>query len=271
MAANLLLKMCSLFITTISSLLVQIKVYPYIQIFITLIFLGIAYSMFSTARRAEQNKVWLGMAKETAHQLGTPLSSMVGWVELLKTMEDEQGQAQMIGDELEKDVLRLQLIAERFSKIGSEPQLENKDIVELVGNTVEYVKRRASSRIQFHYDNDTPIYATVNPTLFDWVIENLLKNALDAMDGKGQIGVQISQERDQQILIDVSDTGKGIPKSRFTTVFEPGYSTKKRGWGLGLSLSRRIIENYHSGKIYVANSAVDQGTTFRVVLPPQRS
>ena len=249
-----------------SSLLVQIKAYPYIQFAITALFLMVAYSLFSSARRAEQNKVWLGMAKETAHQLGTPLSSLVGWVEMLKIMDDDTGQAYMIGQEIDKDVVRLQLIAERFSKIGSEPKLIETDVAQEVGDTVNYVKRRASSKVMFHYDNPLPIIGYISPILFDWVIENLLKNALDAMDGKGEIKVKVAEEN-ANILIEVSDTGKGIPKSRFTTVFEPGFSTKKRGWGLGLSLSKRIIENYHSGKIFVANSSIEHGTTFKVIIP----
>lgn len=249
-----------------SSLLVQIKAYPYIQFAITALFLIVAYSLFSSARSAEQNKVWLGMAKETAHQLGTPLSSLVGWVEMLKIMDDDTGQAYMIGQEIDKDVVRLQLIAERFSKIGSEPKLIETDVAQEIGDTVNYVKRRASSKVAFHYDNSFPIIGYISPILFDWVIENLLKNALDAMDGKGEIKVKVVEEN-SNILIEVSDTGKGIPKSRFTTVFEPGFSTKKRGWGLGLSLSKRIIENYHSGKIFVANSSVEHGTTFKVIIP----
>lgn len=251
-----------------SSLLVQLKAYPYIQFVITALFLIVAYSMFSSARRAEQNKVWLGMAKETAHQLGTPLSSLVGWVEMLKMMDDDTGQAYMIGQEIDKDVVRLQLIAERFSKIGSEPKLIETDVAEEIRTTVDYVKRRASSKVTFRYDNAKAVYGNISPILFDWVIENLLKNALDAMDGKGEIRVKVTEEN-QNILIDVSDTGKGIPKSRFTTVFEPGFSTKKRGWGLGLSLSKRIIENYHSGKIFVANSSVEHGTTFKIIIPKQ--
>lgn len=251
-----------------SSLLVQIKAYPYVQLTITALFLLVAYSLFSSARRAEQNKVWLGMAKETAHQLGTPLSSMVGWVEMLKLMDDESGQAYTVAQEMEKDVQRLQLIADRFSKIGSEPKLIETDITHEVGNTLDYVKRRASSRVTFQYHNPEPVYGYVSPILFDWVIENLLKNALDAMDGKGEISVQVGLEKGQ-IAITVSDTGKGIPKSRFVTVFEPGFSTKKRGWGLGLSLSKRIIEEYHKGSIFVAQSAPDAGTTFKIVLPVQ--
>ncbi|MBL7786114.1 MAG: HAMP domain-containing histidine kinase [Chitinophagales bacterium] len=253
-----------------SSLLVQIKAYPYIQLVITAIFLLVAYLLFSTARRAEQNKVWLGMAKETAHQLGTPLSSLMGWVEMLKTVQDPDGMNDMIAQEVGKDVERLQLIADRFSKIGSIPKLQNSDVVDEVRQTLYYVKRRASSRVSFHFDETTPpITIALSPVLFDWVIENLLKNALDAMDGKGEIRVAIAEDAND-VVIDVTDTGKGIPKSRFITVFEPGYSTKKRGWGLGLSLSKRIIETYHKGKIFVAHSSPNEGATFRVILPNKK-
>ncbi|HNL07862.1 MAG TPA: HAMP domain-containing sensor histidine kinase, partial [Chitinophagales bacterium] len=230
----------------------------------------VAYLLFSTARRAEQNKVWLGMAKETAHQLGTPLSSLMGWVEMLKTVQDPDGINDMIAQEVGKDVERLQLIADRFSKIGSIPKLQNSDVVDEVRQTLYYVKRRASSRVSFHFDETTPpIIIALSPVLFDWVIENLLKNALDAMDGKGEIRVAIAEDAND-VVIDVTDTGKGIPKSRFITVFEPGYSTKKRGWGLGLSLSKRIIETYHKGKIFVAHSSPNEGATFRVILPNKK-
>lgn len=251
-----------------SSLLAQLKLYPYVQFLIIGIFIMAAYIAFSIARRAEQNKVWLGMAKETAHQLGTPLSSLVGWVEYLRFQDDDkEGQFSMIADEIEKDVARLRLIADRFSKIGSEPQLEDNDIVKEVRETLNYVQRRAASRIKFDFESTAPvIQAKISPILFDWVIENLLKNALDAMEGLGQISVRVSEESGD-VIIDVSDSGKGIPKSKFNTIFEPGYSTKKRGWGLGLSLSKRIIENNHNGRIFVKESLIDKGTTFRVVIP----
>ncbi len=252
-----------------SSMLKQLRWYPYVQLGVIACFFAVSYVAFSAARRSEQNMVWLGMAKETAHQLGTPLSSMVGWVELLKASDDESGEAQMVGAELEKDVNRLKLIADRFSKIGSEPKLERTNINETLWSTVRYVKRRASSKINFDIDIPNEVVeAQVNPILFDWVIENLLKNALDAMDGKGEIEVQLI-DAGNDIHIEVSDTGKGIPRSKFSTVFQPGFSTKQRGWGLGLSLSKRIMENYHKGKIYVLSSTVGKGTTFRVELPKQ--
>ena len=251
---------------TDSAQLTQLKWYPYIQLGITGAFILAAYVGFSTIRRAEQNKVWLGMAKETAHQLGTPLSSLVGWAELLKSDESSET-ARMVGEEIDKDINRLKLTADRFSKIGSGPKLSKANIMDDLENTVNYVKRRAASRIQFHFTkSNIPVYANINPTLFDWVVENLLKNALDAMENEGSISVEVNEEN-QKILIDISDTGHGIPKSKFNTIFEPGFSTKKRGWGLGLSLSKRIINNYHRGKIFVLNSQPDKGTTFRIILP----
>jgi len=248
-----------------SFMLYQLKIYPFIQLAIFAFFAIIAYIAFNTARKAEQNKVWLGMAKETAHQLGTPLTSMVGWVELLKDSEEEGSMGKMAGEELEKDVSRLKLIAERFSKIGSEPKLVEHNVTECVEETVQYMKDRAPKRVFFEFDTDEPIMAHLNRTLFDWVIENLLKNALDAMEGKGNIVVMM-QDEPENVIIEVSDTGKGIPKSKFTTVFQPGYSTKKRGWGLGLSLSKRIMEINHKGKIFVKDSSPN-GTTFRIILP----
>lgn len=249
-----------------SRLLKQLKMFPFIQLGIIAIFLLVAYVAFDTTRRSEQNKVWLGMAKETAHQLGTPLSSLVAWIELLKEDEDSE-QAQMVGHEIEKDIGRLRLIADRFSKIGSTPTLVDTNIVDSIDKTVRYIRRRASGRVKvFFDDHEKVVHTKLNSILFDWVIENLLKNALDAMGGKGEIHVRLT-ESSSKILIEVSDTGKGIPKSKFKTIFEPGFSTKKRGWGLGLSLSKRIVEHYHSGKIFVSNSALNKGTTFKIILP----
>jgi len=252
-----------------SSILKQLRIYPYIQLLFISVFLFIAYLTFSAARRAEQNKVWLGMAKETAHQLGTPLSSLVAWIEILKETPNEQ--AQMVGREIAKDIGRLKLIADRFSKIGSDPKMEEVDLVKEVGKTVNYIRRRASGRVKVTFEDkdNPPIMIKLNTILFDWVIENLLKNALDAMDGTGAINVKLSDDGNGKITIDVSDTGKGIPKSKFKKVFEPGFSTKKRGWGLGLSLSKRIVEIYHGGRIFVSQSALNKGTTFRIILPKE--
>lgn len=256
---------------TDSETLAQLKMYPYVQLLIIFVFIGTAYILFSISRRSEQNKVWLGMAKETAHQLGTPLFSLLGWVELLRHSEDPSGQMQMIGDEVHKDILRLQLIADRFSKIGSEPNLETTDIVESVAKIVDYIKRRAASKISFTMESTQPfLLAEISPTLFEWVIENLLKNALDAIEGgAGSIQVWVMEEG-KNVAIEVSDTGKGIPRNKFKTIFRPGYSTKKRGWGLGLSLCKRIIENFHKGDIFVKESVIDKGTTFRVLIPKKR-
>ncbi len=250
-----------------SSILSQLRTYPLFQLFIISIFLLVAYVAFDAARRAEQNKVWLGMAKETAHQLGTPLFSMVGWVEMLKISEDPSGEAQMVGEELEKDVGRLQLIADRFSKIGAQPKLTPTNIVESVAETTKYMERRASGKVKVNFEAKQPeILCNVNSVLFDWVIENLIRNGLDAMGAEGKMDVVVWEEAGNAI-IEVSDTGKGIPKSKFKTVFKPGYSTKKRGWGLGLSLSKRIVQLYHKGKIFVDRSVLEKGTTFRVEVP----
>ncbi len=249
-----------------SYLLRQLRWYPYIQLMSIFAFLSFGYWAFSSARKAEQNKVWLGMAKETAHQLGTPLTSLLGWVELLKISEDPSGTMAMIGEGVEKDIKRLNLISDRFSKIGSEPKLEEMDLAGIVKDNFDYIAKIAPKKVTMNYEHEgpSPAMVKVSPTLFGWVIENLLKNALDAMDGKGNINLLLRNLNDQ-IIIDVSDTGKGMPKSRFKTVFEPGFSTKKRGWGLGLSLSKRIVEYFHKGQIFVHQSSVGKGTTFRII------
>lgn len=246
-----------------SFILTQLRYYPYVQFGIIGLFIFIAYWLFSIARKTEQNQVWVGMAKETAHQLGTPLSSLIAWMELLKNkVNDEQ-----ITKEINKDISRLETITERFSKIGSAPKLENENVVDVIEKSVDYIKSRSPERVAFHIfpKNNNEIIAKLNVSLFEWVIENLCKNAIDAMNGDGKITIEISDQM-QYVYIDVTDTGKGIPKSKYKTVFEPGYTTKQRGWGLGLSLSKRIIENYHSGKIFVKRSEADKGTTFRIVL-----
>ena len=246
-----------------SFLLVQLKYYPWVMFAVFGIFLFIAYLLFSTARKSEQNQVWVGMAKETAHQLGTPLSSMVGWVELLKL----KGLDNETVVEIEKDVKRLETITERFSKIGATAKTEPHNIVHIVYDTIAYIKSRTSPGIKFEISppRSTEILAPVNLHLFEWVIENLCKNAIDAMDRKGNITVQVDED-DKQVWIDVTDSGKGIPKNRFKTIFHPGYTSKARGWGLGLTLSKRIVENYHRGKIFVKSSTLGHGTTFRIIL-----
>lgn len=249
-----------------SKVLAQLKMYPFIQMGIIGSFLLISYLAFSWARRAEQDQVWVGMARETAHQIGTPLSSLMAWAEYLEARDEES--IQKVGREMSKDVNRLNLIADRFSKIGSAPKLAEEDIVACLTKTLNYVKRRAASKIRFasNLEESETISILFSPPLIDWVVENLLKNALDSMEGEGLIGVHISEEN-RNLIIDISDTGNGIPKSNFNDVFKPGYSTKRRGWGLGLSLSKRIVEEYHNGRISVLKSAVGEGTTFRIVLP----
>jgi signal transduction histidine kinase len=246
-----------------SDLLKEVRYYPIIQLLIVALFILITLITVSVRNKSTQNQVWAGMAKETAHQLGTPLSSLEGWVEMLK----DNPANEKIGIEMEKDVDRLKLVSDRFGKIGSIPQLEEKNIVEQVESMVNYIKRRATDKVSFiiNSQNKNDITALINAPLFDWVIENLLKNALDAMDGKGSILVDIKNETTQTI-VDITDNGKGILKPNVGKVFKPGFTTKKRGWGLGLSLSKRIIEQYHKGELFVKNSEVGKGTTFRIVL-----
>lgn len=242
----------------------QLRYYPYVQLMIIGLFLLIAYTLFSTARRSEQNLVWVGMSKETAHQLGTPLSSLMAWLELLKqTVKDP---AMLV--EMERDINRLQTITDRFSKIGSQPALEKENIAIVLQHAVDYLKQRSSKNVSFIFQNNLDHNAEVLicVPLFEWVIENLCKNAIDAMDGKGTITVSL-RSLENTVFIDITDTGKGIPKNKIKAVFEPGFTTKQRGWGMGLSLCKRIIENYHGGKIFVAQSEMGKGTTFRIMMP----
>lgn len=246
-----------------SVLLENLKYYPIVQFAVIFLFILVAYFAFSSSRNAEQNQVWVGMSKETAHQLGTPISSLMAWVELLKMQNIDEG----LIAEFEKDTERLQKITERFSKIGSVPELLLTDVAETVGSTVEYLKTRSSGKVKFilDFDQQKRYEVPMNASLFSWVIENLCKNAIDAMNNVGTIQVSITDKSDQ-IFIDVSDTGKGISKAYFKTVFQPGFTTKKRGWGLGLSLAKRIVENYHRGKIFLKQSEINKGTTFRIIL-----
>jgi signal transduction histidine kinase len=247
-----------------SSTLKQLRYYPYVQLLIIGLFLIIAYTLFSTARKSEQNMVWVGMSKETAHQLGTPLSSLMAWIEYLKASNVDPS----IVNEMNRDVERLQTITDRFSKIGSQPTLENENMAIILEHAVDYLNQRFSKNVTFVYQNnlDAVTVVPVCVPLFEWVIENLCKNAIDAMDGKGTITVT-QQRAENTVIIDISDTGKGIEKNKLKAVFEPGYTTKKRGWGMGLSLCKRIIENYHDGKIFVKQSELGKGTTFRIVMP----
>lgn len=246
-----------------STMLNKLEYYPFIQWGIILAFFAIIFFVFASAKRSEQNRVWVGLSKETAHQLGTPISSLLAWVEILK----EENVNPDLMTEMEKDVNRLRTIAERFSKIGSNPELSPISIDPILQNSLSYMRKRTSNKVQITYQSksEEPIVVALNQPLFEWVIENLCKNAIDAMEGEGHINVEVSQEK-EKVIIDVSDTGKGIPKSKFETVFSPGFTTKKRGWGLGLSLVKRIIEEYHKGKIFVKHSEIDKGTTFRIIL-----
>ncbi|MDP2113152.1 MAG: HAMP domain-containing sensor histidine kinase [Bacteroidota bacterium] len=246
-----------------SILLENLKYYPIVQFAVILLFILVAYLAFSSSRNAEQNQVWVGMSKETAHQLGTPISSLMAWVELLKMQNIDEGLIQ----EFEKDTQRLERITERFSKIGSVPELIRTDVAETIRSTVAYLKTRSSAKVKYLLDfSEQEVYEIpLNASLFSWVIENLCKNAIDAMNNIGTIEISIV-EKGNQILIDLADTGKGISKSYFKTVFQPGFTSKKRGWGLGLSLAKRIVENYHKGKIFVKHSEINKGTTFRIIL-----
>ena len=246
-----------------TELLNEVRYYPIVQLLIVGLFILITLLALRSNYRSSQNHLWAGMAKETAHQLGTPVSSLEGWLEILK----ETPGTEKILPELEKDVTRLRLVSDRFGKIGSTPQLEERNVVGQVQDMIEYVRKRASGKVTFSLETGgkSEIYVKLSGPLFDWVIENLLKNALDAMEGKGSIHVDIN-EQTETIIIDVTDTGKGISKQNISKVFKPGFTTKKRGWGLGLSLSKRIIEQYHKGSLTVKNSEPGKGTTFRIVL-----
>jgi two-component system, sporulation sensor kinase D len=248
-----------------SFVLTQLKVFPYIQLSVISIFLLVAYTAFNTSRKSEQNQVWVGLAKETAHQLGTPISSLMAWVELMK--EKFNAEDDPLIAEMENDIKRLEIVADRFSKIGSKPILEDHLVYDVVRDFVDYFKIRVSNKIHFEIDGNPYLRAGLNIPLFDWVLENLLKNAVNAIDNAGIIKVEISGNKTRnQVYIDITDSGKGIPRSKFDTVFQPGYTTRKRGWGLGLSLTKRMVENYHNGQIFVKDSEMGKGTTFRIVL-----
>ncbi len=245
-----------------SDLLVQIKYFPIVQLLVALLFIIIISIAVSTKSKSTQNQVWAGLAKEAAHQLGTPISSLQGWMELLKDNPTTEKYAL----EMNKDVERLKLVSDRFGKIGSTPKLEATDLNSQIENMVAYIKKRAPEKVSFDIvANEKDIVGMINPPLFDWVIENLLKNGLDAMDGKGAIEIDIKNEL-AQIIIEVKDTGKGISKQHLAKVFKPGFSTKQRGWGLGLSLSKRIVEIYHKGSLTVKQSEIGKGTTFKIIL-----
>ncbi len=248
-----------------SSLLIELRFYPYVQLTVIAIFVFIAFVVFNYSRSAEQNRVWVGLAKETAHQLGTPLSSLMAWVEYFRATYPDQEE---IINELNKDIERLERITERFSSIGSVPHLKEENVYSLVLEVVKYLEKRLSTKISIAVSvfPDEDISANINHALFAWVIENLLKNSVDSMEGKGQIFIKILKVNEGRVAIDVTDTGKGIPKNRINQIFTPGFTTKKRGWGLGLTLTKRIIEHYHKGKIYIKETEIGKGTTFRILL-----
>ncbi|MEZ4880166.1 MAG: HAMP domain-containing sensor histidine kinase [Chitinophagales bacterium] len=249
-----------------SKLLKQVKQYPFYQLLLVTLFFIISFTAFAASRRAEQNQVWVGLAKETAHQLGTPLSSLAAWIEILKDKLTHEDDAFMI-DEMQKDIDRLELVAKRFSKIGSPPELQTINLIDIVQDTAAYMRLRAAHQIQIIVKDTTEgsAYIEANEQLMAWVFENLLKNSLDAMRNKGKIELLI-YDKDNFWYVDISDTGKGIDKANFKKVFSPGFSTKKRGWGLGLTLTKRIIEEYHYGKIFVQSSVINKGTKFRIIL-----
>ena len=244
-----------------SIILTRLKYFPYVILLVVALFVLIGYLAFSASRKSEQNKVWAGMARETAHQIGTPLSSLMGWVALLQEKEGVDD----IALEMNKDILRLQTIAERFSKIGSQPELTRLDLTKTLQRSLNYMKDRSSAKVTYNFEVDKVVYAHINPQLFGWVVENIIRNAIDALGQKGAISLRI-KEQNKKIFVDITDTGKGIKSTQLKTVFEPGFTTKKRGWGLGLSLVKRIVEDYHQGQVFVLSSELKKGTTFRIVL-----
>ncbi len=246
-----------------SSILRNLKLYPIVQLVVIVIFIIVAYLAFNATQRAEQNQVWVGMSKETAHQLGTPISSLMAWIELLKLKDVYE----KLIKELEQDTKRLERITERFSKIGSKPELLRLNVIDVLHSSLNYLKRRSSSKVKFEatFNENAYIETPLNAALFSWVIENICKNAIDAMGNEGKITIDL-KEKEDQVIIDITDTGIGVAKSHQKTIFQPGYSTKKRGWGLGLSLAKRIVEIYHSGKIFIKWSEIGKGTTFRIIL-----
>jgi two-component system, sporulation sensor kinase E len=251
-----------------SPLISQLRYYPYIQLAVISLFILMGYLAFSLSKNAEQNRVWVGLAKETAHQLGTPISSLIAWAEYLKTKPELEEEG--IVEEMDKDIQRLQMITARFSSIGSEQKLQLENLVEIVETAISYLRSRISQKVEITIETDPPqlpeVQAYINRPLFEWVIENISKNAVDAMVGKGKLSIKIVELPEGNVQMDITDTGKGIPKDQFKKVFEPGFTTKKRGWGLGLTLARRIIEQYHKGKIFVKSSEPGIATTFRILL-----
>ncbi len=249
-----------------SELLINLKYYPYVQLAVILIFGILAYALFNQSKIAEQNRVWAGLTKETAHQLGTPIASLMAWIDYLRNSPVWEENKEII-QEMDKDVVKLRMVTERFSSIGSKPMIKSENLYEVLEETIAYLRPRISTKVELIINADSKdLDAMMNKPLFEWVIENICKNAVDAMKGKGKITIDVLQESDKFVLIDITDNGKGMEKRLFNRVFNPGFSTRQRGWGLGLTLAKRIIEGYHGGKIFVKNSEVGVGTTFRIVL-----
>ncbi|UZD20941.1 ATP-binding protein [Algoriphagus halophytocola] len=249
-----------------SELLINLKYYPYVQLGVIMIFGVLAYALFNQSKIAEQNRVWAGLTKETAHQLGTPIASLMAWIDYLRNSPVWEENKEII-TEMDKDVVKLRMVTERFSSIGSKPVIQAENLYEVIEETINYLRPRISTKVELNIHSDTKdLDAMMNKPLFEWVIENICKNAVDAMRGKGKIDIQILQDSDKFVIVDITDTGKGMEKRMYKRVFNPGFSTRQRGWGLGLTLAKRIVEGYHGGKIFVKTSEVGVGTTFRILL-----
>jgi signal transduction histidine kinase len=249
-----------------SELLTNLRFYPYIQLVVILLFGALAYALFNQSKIAEQNRVWAGLTKETAHQLGTPIASLMAWIDYLRNSPVWEENKEII-QEMDKDVVKLRMVTERFSSIGSKPVIQSENLYQVIEETINYLRPRISTKVDMSVNSDSrDLDAMMNKPLFEWVIENICKNAVDAMKGKGTITIDILQDSDKYVIVDITDTGKGIEKKNFRKVFNPGFSTRQRGWGLGLTLAKRIVEGYHGGKIFVKNSEVGKGTTFRIML-----
>lgn len=249
-----------------SELLTNLRFYPYVQLVVILLFGALAYALFNQSKIAEQNRVWAGLTKETAHQLGTPIASLMAWIDYLRNSPVWEENKEII-QEMDKDVVKLRMVTERFSSIGSKPVIQPENLYQVIEETITYLRPRISTKVDMFINSDSKdLDAMMNKPLFEWVIENICKNAVDAMKGKGTITIDILQDSDKYVIVDITDTGKGIEKKNFRKVFNPGFSTRKRGWGLGLTLAKRIVEGYHGGKIFVKNSEVGKGTTFRIML-----
>lgn len=253
-----------------SELLLNLKYYPYIQLAVILIFGALAYALFNQSKIAEQNRVWAGLTKETAHQLGTPIASLMAWIDYLRNSPVWEENKEII-TEMDKDVVKLRMVTERFSSIGSKPVIQAENLYQVIEETISYLRPRVSTKVELNIKADSQdLDAMMNKPLFEWVVENICKNAVDAMKGKGKITLEVLQDSDKFVIVDITDTGKGMEKKMYRRVFNPGFSTKQRGWGLGLTLAKRIIESYHGGKIFVKSSEIGVGTTFRIILHSTR-